>query len=59
MGIYAPLHSVLNHMLLEENMLPVTPHDPNRLDDRTGTEMVELIRQWQNRFKALQASDAQ
>ena len=50
---------VLNHMLLEENMLPVTPHDPNRLDDRTGTEMVELIRQWQNRFKALQASDAQ
>ena len=39
--------------------MPVTPHDPNRLDDRTGTEMVELIRQWQNRFKALQASDAQ
>ncbi|MFG0228474.1 hypothetical protein [Achromobacter sp. 413638] len=50
---------VLNHMLLEENMLPVTPHDPNRLDDRTGAEMVELIRQWQNRFKALQATDAQ
>ena len=59
MGTYAIAFLVLNHMLLEENMLPVTPHDPNRLDDRTGAEMVELIRQWQNRFKALQATDAQ